>query len=606
MPATAFRLSFGALALGALALTGGGVLAQSLPVERNPPPRPAEPSNTLSIDPGSGAAADRTPLGVELSAIRLIGRDAAVPSAGGAAGGAAGGTDVGTGGILTGRIGIGGAETDQALRDDLRTALSGFIGQPLSMALIADAQAAIAGVYREAGHPFVSVSIPPQEVTAGTLTLRVIEFALGKISIQGEADGQGDGRAAAFAAGIRGAEGERIEVARIDEDLRWLNRYPYRRVQGVFSPGDGLGRSDLTLELFPQKPWQVFAGYANTGTRETDRNRFFLGAGFGLPQLGDAYGSWQTTGSRDLFAGAGRLFPGDGERAHYLSHSARFVLPTAARQAIEISPNFVATRQTNGSFTSDNNFFELPVYYRAALSSLLPGVHLGDVQAGIEAKTLDRRTFFDGVGLGRARVDVVQVGLGWDRSWSDRLGATALSLIGKINPGGVMANNDDAGWTAFSNGRVRKARYGYVTGVANRSTDLGGGFRLTNELTVQFAGQALPDTEQIALGGLYAVRGYDLGNGAADRGVILRNELRLPGVPLVRDDILQPFAFVDGAVGKDIGARRDLFLAGTGLGVDYRVTDHVTTNLTAAVALADEGKRQAGHFDLKVRVFATY
>lgn len=602
MPATAFRLSFGALALGALALTGGGVLAQSLPVERNPPPRPAEPSNTLSIDPGNGAAADRTPLGVELSAIRLIGRDAAVPSSGGAAVGA----DVGTGGILTGRIGIGGAETDQALRDDLRAALSGFIGQPLSMALIADAQAAIAGVYREASHPFVSVSIPPQEVTAGTLTLRVIEFALGKISIQGEADGQGVGRSAAIASGIRGAEGERIEVARIDEDLRWLNRYPYRRVQGVFSPGDGLGRSDLTLELFPQKPWQVFAGYANTGTQETDRNRFFLGAGFGLPQLGDAYGSWQTTGSRDLFAGAGRLFPGDGERAHYLSHSARFVLPTAARQAIEISPNFVATRQRNGSFTSDNNFFELPVYYRATLSSLLPGVHLGDVQAGVEAKTLDRRTFFDGVGLGRARADVVQVGLGWDRSWSDRLGATALSLIGKVNPGGVMANNDDAGWTAFSNGRVRKARYAYVTGVANRSTDLGGGISLTNELTVQFAAQALPDTEQIALGGLYAVRGYDLGNGAADRGIILRNELRLPGVPLVRDDVLQPFAFVDGAVGKDIGARRDLFLAGTGLGVDYRVADHVTTNLTAAVALADEGKRQAGHFDLKVRVFATY
>ncbi|AWU96346.1 ShlB/FhaC/HecB family hemolysin secretion/activation protein [Azospirillum ramasamyi] len=598
MPATFFHLSFGALALGTLALTGGGALAQSLPVERNPPPRQAEPSNTLSIDPGNGAAADRTPLGVQLSAIRLIGRDAAVPSAGRAA--------VGTGQIVTGRIGIGGAETDQALRDELRTALSGFIGQPLSMALIADAQAAIAGVYRDAGYPFVSVSIPPQEVTAGTLTLRVIEFALGKISLQGEADGQRSGRGATIAAGIRGAEGERIEVARIDEDLRWLNRYPYRRVQGIFSPGDGLGRSDLTLELVPQKPWQVFAGYANTGTRETDRNRFFLGAGFALPQLGDAYGSWQTTGSRDLFAGAGRLFPGDGERARYLSHSARFVLPTAARQAIEISPNFVATRQRNGSFTSDNNFFELPVYYRAALSSLLPGVHFGDVLAGVEAKTLDRRTFFDGAGLGRARADVVQIGLGWDRSWSDRLGATGLSLIGKINPGGVMANNDDAGWTAFSNGRVRKARYAYVTGVANRSTDLGGGISLTHELTVQYAGQALPDTEQIALGGLYAVRGYDLGNGAADRGVILRNELRLPGVPLVRGDILQPFAFVDGAVGKDIGARRDLFLAGTGLGVDYRVVDHVTTSLTAAVALADEGKRQAGPFDLTFRVFATY
>ena len=589
MPSNPFRFPIQAFALGVLVLSGSGALAQSVPVERNPPPEQATPSSTIMVDPGSRAAADPTPLGVSLRAFRLIGRDATAPLPEGDE-------------VVIGRIGLGGVEPDPALRSKLRTALAGFIGQPLSMALIADAQAAVAEVYRDVGYPFVSVSVPPQEISAGILSLQVIEFALGRVSIQGEEDEPG----ASIAERIRGAEGERIEAARIDEDLRWLNRYPYRRVQGVFSPSDGFGRSDLTLELTRQKPWQVFAGYSNTGTIETDRNRFFVGGGFGLAGLNHAYGSWQTTGSRDLFSDAGRLFPGDGDRARYLSHSARFVLPTGDRQAIEISPNFVATRQKQDPFTADNTFFELPVYYRSALSDLLPGVHFGDVQAGIELKRLERRVAFQDVWLGRARVDLFQIGLGWDRSWSDRLGTTAIGLTGKANPGGVTAGNDDQDWSAFSNGRMRRLDYAYMTGLASRSTDLGDGFSLVTELTVQFAGRALPDTEQIALGGLYAVRGYDLGDGVADRGLILRNDLRLPGFPLIRDDAVQPFAFLDGAVGTDFGGHRTLSLAGTGLGLDYRFAGHLTMGLTAGVALLDEDKRRAGDLDLRVRISTIY
>lgn len=585
-PARAVRRA----ALCLLALSHAPAVAQSLPVERNLPPEAAPSPGGLTMDRPAPAATDPTPLGVSIRAIHLIGRDDAVAMR----------TDGEAVGI--GRIDI--ARTDGAAipADQLRATMLAFVGKQLSMAVIADMQAAIADVYRRAGRPFVSISVPPQEITAGVVTLRVIEFGLGRVSVQGE----GGARDAALAARIRAADGEPIEAARIDEDLRWLNRFPYRQVQGVFSPGDGLGRSDLTLVLAARRPWQVYAGYSNTGTRETDRNRFFFGGGFGLPGLNDAYGSWQTTGSRNLFGKAGRLLPGDGDRADYLSHSARFVLPTLARQAIEISPNFVATRQGRDSVTSDNNFFELPLYYRSALSNLLPGLYFGDLQAGVEAKMLDRRVSFDGVGLGRSRADVFQIGVGWDATWSDGTDTTLFSVMAKLNPGGVMAGNDDAGWTAYSNGRVRHANYAYATATASRITELGGGIALSNELTVQFAGRPLPDTEQIALGGLYAVRGYDLGNGVADHGVVLRNELRLLGFPLVQDDVLQPFAFLDGGIGRDIGGDRTPRLAGTGVGVDYRVAGTVTMNMTAAVALAREGNRQPRDLDLKVRFFASY
>ncbi|MBK3803452.1 hypothetical protein GAY33_30430, partial [Azospirillum brasilense] len=98
----------------------------------------------------------------------------------------------------------------------------------------------------------------------------------------------------------------------------------------------------------------------------------------------------------------------------------------------------------------------------------------------------------------------------------------------------------------------------------------------------------------------------DLGDGVADRGLILRNDLRLPGFPLIRDDAVQPFAFLDGAIGTDFGGRRTLSLAGTGLGLDYRFAGYLTMGLTAGVALLDEDKRRAGDLDLRVRISTIY
>src|SRR5690606_39933613 len=67
----------------------------------------------------------------------------------------------------------------ETYHDAVRAALAPLIGQPLSPALIARAQGAVAGVWRQAGYPFMSVTVPPQEVTSGVLTLRVVEFVAG-------------------------------------------------------------------------------------------------------------------------------------------------------------------------------------------------------------------------------------------------------------------------------------------------------------------------------------------------------------------------------------------------------------------------------------------
>ncbi len=568
-----------------VALAVAGPAAAQSAVERNLPPDATGPAPAIRLPEEAGVAADDRPLGATLAGIRLIG-PREEPA-------------IGRGrGVAVGDIGAG-----RDLSPELDRALQPFLGKPLSMSLIADSQAAVAGVYRKAGYPFVSVTIPPQEITGGVLNLRVMEFGFGTVSARG-VEGE---RARRLVAQVRAGEGSRISSAGVNEDLAWLNRSPFRRVQGLFSPGTELGRSDLVLDVTKAKPWQVYAGYANTGAEGTDRNRFFLGAGFAIPGIDGAFGSYQLTGSPDLLEDLQGVFPDhDGSRARYLSHSGRFVVPLAGRQAIEFSPAFIATRQESDLFTFDDTIVELPLYYRSALSNILPGVYGGEVYAGVEYKHLSRDAFFSDIGIGGAEAALFQFGLGWSQTFDDTHGATDLDIHVKANPGGIVSDNSDSAWNSFSNGAITDVSYAYLAGRLGRRTELGGGFELGNDIQFQLAGQALPDTERLSLGGLDGVRGYDLDDGVADTGVILRNELRAPVLSPMGNDRLSPFAFVDLGFGRNKVSDDGISLASAGAGLDYGIADNFSLNMTAAFALADQGEREAGDFDFKIRITARY
>ena len=567
-----------------MTLAAGEAAAQSA-VERNPPPAVSGNAPTITVPEEAAVAADKRPLGADLIAIRLIGGKDEPNSDR-------------TAGVVVGDIGPG-----RDLEPELSGILKPFIGKPLSLSLIADAQAAIAGVYRRAGYPFVSVTIPPQEITGGVLNLRVMEFGFGQVTARG-VEGE---RARSLVAQVNAPAGGRISSAGVNEDLDWLNRSPFRRVQGLFSPGSEVGRSDLALEVTRGKPWQVYAGYSNTGASGTDRDRFNLGAGFAIPGIDGAFGSYQLTASPDLFDDFGGVFPKhDDHRARYVSHSGSLVVPLGGRQAIDFSPGFIATRQESGLFTFDTSIVELPLYYRSALSNILPGVYGGEVYAGIEYKQMSRDTFFADIPVGDANAELFQFGLGVAKSFSDDHGSTKLDLHVKANPGGIVADNSDSAWNSYSNGAVTDVSYAYLGGSLTRQTELGHDFQLNSDVLFQLAGQALPDTERLALGGLDGVRGYDLSDAVADTGIIIRNELRTPVVSPTGQDRLSPFAFLDLGFGQDKAADEGLSLASTGAGIDYDIASNFSLHMTAAIALVDEGGREAGDMDFKIRLSARY
>lgn len=587
---------------GCLTAAPFAAMAQSAPnvLERNLPPVETG-GGGLRLEVPQVGEPDDAPFGVAVTGIRLIGLNAPVQT-----------TPVGGG------VDVAGAEGVAA--EALNDALIPFVGQPLSRRLLADIQAAVAKTFRQGGRPFVSITAPPQDISTGVLQLRVVAFRTGAVKASGSGSEKDGGQDQALADKVRAPQGEIIDARLITEDLDWLNRYSYRQTNGVFEPGSLPGSSDLNLEVTRDKPWRAFVGWSNTGTRATDRNRYFLGFNAGIEALNDLMVSYQLTGSGNFVADPASVNLSDTHWADYVSHAARITVPTFDRQALEIAPNFVATRQTSGASLDFHSMaFELAVLYRSALSNLSEDfAGWGDVYGGVTPKWLKRQTLFDGDEQAEGGAAVFDAVLGWNRSWTRGDGgllATDLRLVG--NPGGVLPGNTDTKWSLFSNGRVAEASYGYAYGTLEQRTPLAplglNGLTLRSELTVQAAGQALPDTEQLSLGGYYAVRGYSLEDASADTGAVLRTELRLPVLPLAAamgqaEDGLAPFAFVDMARGHSFSVTSDAdpVLVGVGAGLEYQLARNLAVSGALGAALTNAQQSKQGDLNGQLRAIVTF
>ncbi len=558
-------------------------LAGAQAIERNLPQTPTAPPAVINGLPPVGARGDDRPLGVTLRQIVVLGPgEAALP---GAAPEAASPSLV----------------LDQAPRLEHTRGLRRFLGQPLSMRRISQIEAEIVRDYRRAGRPFVDVSTPPQDLSGGRLQVRVIEYRLGKVAVTGttDADAQHIRRA------VRAAPGQPIDAGELAQDLDWLNRYPFRALEATFTPGAATGETDLHLTAKDTRPFSVYAGYANSGSPDTGEDRYFVGASLALPWLRDATASYQLTGSPDFWDDRGRLL--SDPHPAYLSQGGRLLIPTAPRQDVEVTLSAVETNQPSQAFVIRSVILEASLGYRLAASDLWSALP-GDLDGGIDLKREHHDTLFGGVSAASGAVSAYQAYLGWAGAWTDPLGRVSLDASVHVSPGGLSSGDTDAAYLAFTQGRVRRAEYAYVNADLSRATRLPLGLSLASDLAGQWAGQPLPDTERLPLGGVQAVRGYTLDDGAYDDAITLRNELRLAGAALFQHGAVtveRPYFLADVGVARDDATHRDRTLAGVGVGASARVGPSALT-LTVSDPLASGPATHAGAWRADVRLTVAY
>ena len=558
-----------------------GARAQAL--ERNLPPQtqPA-PADIIAPD-ATPREQDATPIGPPVRAIVLLGPTEAPRS-----------------GPFEG---IAAAPATRLSGARAQASLHRFLGQPLSRRLIAQVQATVALDYRRAGYPFVSVSTPAQELTAGVLQVRVVEFHLGQVSIRGaERTPQSYLRSR-----IRAQPGSPIASADLSEDLDALNRYPFRRVDATFTPGAALGQSDLILNVTESRPWSVYAGYANSGSPSTGWDRYFAGAQIGGLLGRDSLVSNQVTASADALFEKSRPFNGV-SHPRYLSDALSVTAPINARGQVEGSFDWVETNQTShqpgATFVLRQTTFESRIGYRFALSNLGGNFRgWGDARFGIEAKHQDAETLFGGARAIDLSVEAYQAYIGYSNSESDALGRSDLDILLNISPGDLGGDHKTRA-LLFSKGRVSDVRYAYLGLTYNRTTKLPLGLGWTTQFIAQYSPRALQGTEQIGIGGAGLVRGYVLDDGAFDQAIILRNELRGPALrpgPLGLPAQVSPYLFVDAGSGQDQKTKHTVSAASVGLGADYQLASHVSVGVDGAYALNRAVETRAGDWRLEAR-----
>jgi hemolysin activation/secretion protein len=564
----------GFMALG----VGAGAHGQAL--ERNLPPPPKASEAPIETPALPGSINDDHALGAQLSSIVLLGSTSPVPSA------AAG-------------PGVDASAVERLNRPRAVAVLKPFLGRPISRKLIADIETAIVREYRRQGFPFVEVSTPEQEITGGVLQIRVVEFRVGKVKTPHARGGDG----AYIESQVRTGPGDEIDVTRLGQDLDWLNRYPGRTVQPSFSPGGALGETDLNLDTTYMRPWSVNAGYANSGSPLTGVDRYFLGGSFGGHFLTDFSGALQVTGSPDFWTAQ--------NNPQYESVAGRVQFATAPRQDVELTVDAVESNEPAflGPFplVIRQQTLEATLGYRSALSNLLPLP--GDIVGGIEMSRQSRNAFSGDLSLFYDVVDVYQLFGEWTYAWGDRLGATSVDVSVHGSPGGLDAGNTSA---AFLNASARpgiRATYVYGTATVGRQTRLPFGFSLLTQFNGQYAGQPLPSSQQIALGGQTAVRGYSLDDGAWDDGFVLRNTL---SSPLLQNGPgrfipgLQGRIFADYGFGRDEAFRFNASVASVGAGADLHIGRYAVAGVDISCPLIDAPTTRAGDIHIDGRLTLTY
>jgi hemolysin activation/secretion protein len=463
-----------------------------------------------------------------------------------------------------------------------------WLGRPLSRKLIAEIEASIARYYRQRGFPFVSLSTPPQNIGNGVLQIRVLEFMDGKVSVQGAADAS----TAHLRSLIRQQPGAPIDTYQLTADLDWLNRYPFRQAQAVFTPAASFGRSDLDIQITETKPWRAFLGYANSGTETTGMDRYFAGAMVGGLLTPDSVLSYQYTTSHDGVDVDGH-FGGEYAHSRYLSHGLHLDLPFAPRQKIELTFNHVETNTDSESFLVRNLTDELSVGHRFSLSNIsrLPG----DLAYGVEVKRESQKVYFGYTDVLDSKVETNQIYLNWNALWQGADSKTGVDATLHISPGGLNANNTDQAMSTFTRGRVSNSDYQYLNVHLTQLSRLPKSWSVRNELIMQLSSNALPNTEQAGIGGEGLVRGYLLDDGAYDSIFVSRNELHLPTFNMFGDNsLLMPYLFVDGGYGRNHHNAGSQHALSAGIGMDYQLGSTLSASASVAHNFGRPARRTVG------------
>jgi hemolysin activation/secretion protein len=488
--------------------------------------------------------------------------------------------------VRTGVPGAGVTVEDLPLLEDqaIRAKLASFLGTKLTFGGLNAISQTIVAWYRDHGRPFVDVTFPEQDVSAGLVQGVVSEFRVGAIRVQGNQWFSSE----FLRDQIRLAPGDPIDAPHLQEDIAWLNQNPFRQVDVVAEKGAAPGTTDLVLQTQDRLPFRVYAGYDNTGTPVLGHDRWNLGFNWGNAFWLDQQFSYQFTSSDDFWHSREKL-PGRPDNPSFTAHAVSYVAPLPWRDKITIFGSYEeAVPRLGPDIGVTGVSGQASIRY---ILSLPRGPSVAQqLSFGYDYKTSNNNLEFGGTVVSAVATEINQFPLVYDLTVTDGFGQTSVENTLVFSPGNLTGSDKDALFQAQSASPFAKARYVYDTVRLTRTTRLPSDASWVMRVVGQTSDRDLLPSEQLGAGGYDSVRGYDERVANGSQGLLLSEELRTPAFSLAKlvagraiDDQAQLLAFWDyGSVREKQpvpGESTSVSLESVGMGMRYAITRYLDFRL---------------------------
>ncbi len=378
--------------------------------------------------------------------------------------------------------------------------------------------------YRDAGRPFVSVA------HEGDLKFFVVEARVGEV--RGERTRY---------LGVN--PGEPVLPEKLAEGVRFMNRNPFRRSEIVYSAGQEFGTTDVEVVTRDAFPAHFYSGIDNSGVASLGHNRVF--AGF----------QW------------GNLWGQDHELSGQFTATPNFARMKALTLSYTIPLSWHHTMKT----TLSGALVEVPVGQKVhtqgntgqmSFRYLFP--FLQELCLGFDFKYSNNNLLFEDTRSETISSTVLsQVVVGSSFFFAD------FSFKGEVaaSPGSIFPNQ-----TAKAYGLSRKGASPTYAVLRGEGTYKKNFFSI--QMRGQWASATLLPSEEMGLGGVDSVRGYQERTYNADHGVIVNSEVETPALELWKGDLCA-IAFLDFAWGGQHSGDTSKWLLGTGPGLRYQMGRYV-------------------------------
>lgn len=388
--------------------------------------------------------------------------------------------------------------------DELQPIVADLIGKPITFDDLKRATDAITEYYREQGW-LVRVILPQQDITEGTVTIRIIEAKLGGLKIDNRSTRVTDARVEAWIYG-RIPKASELSLDQLDRAILTLNDLPDVTVTGSLQEGAQPGDTILLLTVTDKPLFNGQVSVDNFGDSNSGKVRGSamvnangpLGIGdqislYGMYSEGNSYGRLSFTapvGTSGLRLGVNGSTMG--YRVLNQSFQSLYANGVASTGGVEATYPLLRSRPANIVSILNWTFSQFKNWTINGLN---------------QDQTYD--TSVAQFGFSGNLIDGLLGG-----------GLSTGSLIGSAGDIGRDAAGQYNGYYGVA-GNFLKLRY-----AANRNQAITESLSFYLGVSGQLASQNMDSSEQLYLGGPMNVRAYGSGQGPASQGNLTTAELR--------------------------------------------------------------------------------